>query len=1148
METTTQGINITYSVKNALDKTDEQATSWQLVQQLLKIHGEYALQRGKLIAGGKGPTRLKPRNKASWIDEVLKIFDTEMVKDLHGRLLILGLCQLEKRLKDYLDKIGFLVPLSDELKEDFESLLLPKYAGDHAYKRTFLKRLNNKPVGGTKQRGSGFVALIQGGPGLKDFAKLCHRQRWNRCYTARYVLNSSQPIYEAVQELANDLKNLSSGTASGDFLPELVSNQDIWNSDVKPWIKTEEEKFGAIGMNDRTGAEFMEVGKRLVLLIEYRRVSKEADPSSIALNELVNLIHNIPERVCLVISGLSPELAAVLEKYQSNEDPGAPVLPLSLPDDPELKSSQPLANDIPAGPDLLNLMGEVNAIAEAVVLKDLNPPLVVGILGGWGSGKSFVLHLLKNRIQEIRCEPVSSSNDDDFPFVGHPYIINFDAWTYAKSNLWASLMQKIFMELDRQIGTEQMLKTELDIAPRNGGEVWKLLNELSDNAVERIKKSKIGQEALKNVIKLNSGELEGKRLWDELEKLKKTEIDRLRIAEVDVELIRFQRDNQELLLKQSIDRDITMNAQQSALQKIGENLLETTWKKLTKNGQSEEQPPSFAQLLKAINWFSKLNKVPVSYLVGFLFFILGSVALSYLDISEVEIFGISGVGGILGIITTGFFKFQQWAGKMQQQFDDAVKENRKEPEQVYQNTIRSTIEKYGTSEKQEEPVRMDAGPEFKSIDEQAKNMMLWEQKLKEKENEVVSIRQRVGMAARHQNLLEFVQHRLEGRTYEDKLGLMHQVKDDLEELSDALMHDDGSMELFERGKPRIILLIDDLDRCPPLKVVEVLEAAQLLVKTSLFVVVIAMDVRYVTRALEHEYEGVLTPFGEPTGLDYIEKIIQIPYRVRPVSESAVKSFLWAQMKPHTDVAEEDDNNLKDTQDPGKPATPSKKPTAKQKLEEGEEGRRPDVVLNKTELRVLPKKALYFSKDEHQIITQCCSVFDVSPRTMKRLVNVFKLLKIIWYRDKLGEGPEEDIKRTMLALLVIAARYPEPMRELLHLMERKYLEAEAIADDNVVKFLTGACKKRIKDSLVPQMWKEVQEALSNDILVAQNLTFAELNEHHLHLVSSFSFVGESDPLRQVELEKNGGISHNGISTVRSSTSSTVQQKSRSPSDI
>ena len=86
-------------------------------------------------------------------------------------------------------------------------------------------------------------------------------------------------------------------------------------------------------------------------------------------------------------------------------------------------------------------------------------------------------------------------------------------------------------------------------------------------------------------------------------------------------------------------------------------------------------------------------------------------------------------------------------------------------------------------------------------------------------------------------------------------------------------------ETFPRGQPRIILMVDNLDRCPPGQVVNMLEAVQLLVKTKLFVVVLAMDVRYISRALEKEYEGILVQDGHPSGLDFIEKIVQVPYSI-----------------------------------------------------------------------------------------------------------------------------------------------------------------------------------------------------------------------------------------------------------------------------
>ncbi len=1107
-------INITPSVRNALSKIRSETTSWRLIQELLKFHGEYGNRRAAQIAESKGPSNLEKKPKERWITEVLELFDPDLVKDLHGRLLILGLCQLDENLKEFLDRIGFLLPISEELQEDFDSLLLPTYAGEQAYRRTFLKRLNNKPERGAKPRDRGFIALVKGGPGLKEMAALCHRQRWNTCYTVRYVMDQTSAIFEPVELLADDLFD-SKGSELGDFTPSV----DSWK-ELKQWIGPNAEKFGIIGAERSRSQDFMRTGQRLVVLIEYRRMPDNLSPEAIQMDDLLSVIEYIPERVCLVISGLPDSISSMLEKYHSESDANSPVLVLNIPKDLELTRSEPLSNDIPSGPDQLNLMNEVNALAEAMVLKDLKPPLVVGILGGWGSGKSFVLHLLKNRIQEIRCEPVNGPEDQGFPFVGHPYIIKFDAWTYAKSNLWASLMQKIFMDLDRQIGLEQMLTEKLgkDLKQGQSTQIWRVLNDLTEEERERITKTELGKKAVEIVDQLKSGDIQETNLWDVLEDLKTKEIRKLHTAEKQMEETRIKRDETAFELKNVIRKRIEKEAQQEAVKEIGDQLLEAAWESWSGKHQKKEVP-TFTQLKGSLSWWKVLKAESATYVVALVIFALIGLAITLLSNYQPDLkVGFSTLMGVLGSVATGYLKFQQWAKKTKDQFDDACNKNLRDLNEVYKNVVElsSKMKEGEIVGENNTDSFVNALLEDPAAMNECRTLVAQDKDYQKYKTQVATIRQRVGMAARHRNLLDFVQNRLEGRIYEDKLGLLHQVKDDLEELSDALMHDNREKPLFTRGKPRIILLIDDLDRCPPPKVVEVLEAAQLLVKTSLFVVVIAMDVRYVTRALEHQYEGVLTPLGEPTGLDYIEKIIQIPYRVRPASESAVKQFLWGQMKPHK-PEDESDTDKKSVQDQSsKLNTKSKKD---KELQQGEESRTPNTRSGKTELRILPTETLHFSESEYNTIATCCSEFDVSPRTMKRLVNVFKLLKIIWYRDKLGNGPAEDIKRTMLAMLVIAAKYPEPMRELLHLLERQYVSVEKIADKNVVEFLKEVCVRKTDKAVVPQMWHEVKDAISNDKLVAQGLTFAEFHEQHLHLVSSFSFVGESDPLRQSELEKS-----------------------------
>lgn len=1123
MNKTASELSLTPSVSYAFSKSGPEPTSWDIVATLLVNHGEYGGQRGKQIASGKGPQGTLKKTTEGWINEIGNLFDHEMVKELHGRLLILALCQIDEKLRDYLDRIGFLPALRDELLEDFDSLLLPEKAKEQAWRGYFLKKLNNKPLDGSKVRNIGFVAFVTGGPGLGDVAALCHRQRWNTSYTARYVLDSTQSIYEAIDLFIQDISAMDAAAAIGELKPSLATNADSWQKDILSFIGTEKPGLESIGIG-RT--DFLTTGKRLVLLVEYRRIPENIDLDKLGIHNLINSIHQLPERLCIVISGLPAKTQALFAKTLRSKDPGAPFLPLDLPKDLELARSQPLANDVPAGTDYLNLMGEVNAIAEAMTLKDMNPPLVVGILGGWGAGKSFILHLIKNRIQEIRCEPVDGPDDSSFPFIGHPYIINFDAWTYAKSNLWASLMQQIFIELDRQIGLEKMLQDELkqDLRKGQNTEIWRLLSDLSQDTRERLLKSDLGKKALEIVEKFKSGEVPETRLWNVLENLKKDELEKLKTAEENLEKTGVERDELTYQLKQRIEVQVEKEARGRAIKGLGVEMLQDAWKRLLKDKNEEDDPPSFNEVVGAISWFKQLKFESRTYIISLIIFALAALGISLLAKMDVwEKVSFTGLTALVGSVISGFIKFRKWSEEMRATFDESVNNHRRDPESVFESVVQLAPkpESAGNSPLSELDLPDDALlkklASDKQVQEQSRRLSAIDDQYKEYQNKVVIIRQRIGMAARHRNLLDFVKQRLEGRTYEDKLGLLHQVKDDLEELSETLLDQRANDELFPRGKPRILLLIDDLDRCPPPKVVEVLEAAQLLVKTSLFVVVIAMDVRYVTRALEHEYAGVLTPHGEPSGLDYIEKIIQIPYRVRPATASGVKSFLQNQMKPKSDVVEEKPGAI---QNVIAPAQSNIRASSASEFQQGEVSREIDLMEQKTKLRILPTDTIYFSKDEYEMMTQCCSVFDVSPRTMKRLVNVFKLFKIIWYRDKMGNGPADDIKRTMMALLVIAARYPEPMRDLLHLLERQFVLGELIIDKNVVQFLKAYCAENMKTSIVPQMWKEVSEALSNEQLVAQHLTFAELHQQHLHLVSSFSFVGENDPLRHVELQKNG----------------------------
>ena len=122
--------------------------------------------------------------------------------------------------------------------------------------------------------------------------------------------------------------------------------------------------------------------------------------------------------------------------------------------------------------------------------------------------------------------------------------------------------------------------------------------------------------------------------------------------------------------------------------------------------------------------------------------------------------------------------------------------------------------------------------------------------------------------------------------YRERLGLLSTVRRDFGDLRGWLR--DG-----DRPGPdvdRIVLYVDDLDRCPADRVVEVLEAVHLLLALDLFVVVVGVDPRWLLGSLEHHYEAQFAPRGNRPGRlrwrttpqDFLEKIFQIPFSLRPM--------------------------------------------------------------------------------------------------------------------------------------------------------------------------------------------------------------------------------------------------------------------------
>jgi formylglycine-generating enzyme required for sulfatase activity len=98
--------------------------------------------------------------------------------------------------------------------------------------------------------------------------------------------------------------------------------------------------------------------------------------------------------------------------------------------------------------------------------------------------------------------------------------------------------------------------------------------------------------------------------------------------------------------------------------------------------------------------------------------------------------------------------------------------------------------------------------------------------------------------------------------------------------------EDLSTGLLNHG--RVVVFIDDLDRCLPDKAVEVLEAVKLFLDVPGFVFVLGVDRAVIAEGIRVRYRDYET---ELDGARYLEKIIQIPFKLPPIDAATVTRYV-----------------------------------------------------------------------------------------------------------------------------------------------------------------------------------------------------------------------------------------------------------------
>lgn len=126
------------------------------------------------------------------------------------------------------------------------------------------------------------------------------------------------------------------------------------------------------------------------------------------------------------------------------------------------------------------------------------------------------------------------------------------------------------------------------------------------------------------------------------------------------------------------------------------------------------------------------------------------------------------------------------------------------------------------------------------------------------------------------------------------------IKDDVEEDSKIVREfRDDFKEMIDKSEiKKLVVIIDDLDRCTPERIIENLEAIKLFLNVDKTAFIIGADPRIVRHAIEHRYktdsiENSNDPESRNNRIvsDYLEKLIQIPYNLPKLSDHEVETYM-----------------------------------------------------------------------------------------------------------------------------------------------------------------------------------------------------------------------------------------------------------------
>ena len=669
--------------------------------------------------------------------------------------------------------------------------------------------------------------------------------------------------------------------------------------------------------------------------------------------------------------------------------------------------------------DSLDAKEQAKIFAALLVAEQVRPPLALGLFGDWGVGKTFFMRLMQETVASVagkQARPKSGAGS-----VYRAAQIEFNAWHYVDSDLWASLASHIFDGLSEELRgpgdtveeVRRRLRRSVNSSKRERKEAAAAIEAARQERKQAAFDMKDRREKRERVAALHdSNRLE--RIWRAVLAIKP---DPSKPHKKDWPDVSGLKNKAEEVANRLGICDAIDSAEQA--KRVYRSLCDLS-------GRGSVLARAFASDFTGGRVF--LSALIVSLLLGAIVawpWLVGRIENSFAFLEGSLVRWIS---PFLQLSTAAGAAIA-WAVKNLKAISSAM-DCLEQLDKEFRNP-RIRLPRPSICE-----IRLKRGIEKLDADIAAEKV-----RMEEAERQIAEAQAEIQRINAGGLVYDFLEERVRDTRYLDRLGLISVIRRDFEHLSGLLCdwrrhggqgaeNGEDSTEKTRDSRPieRIILYIDDLDRCPPKRVVEVLQAVHLLLAFDLFVVVVAVDPRWLERSLNEAYNPVkddgsgeypTLPRHRFSAHNYLEKIFQIPFSLPEMEKEGYRKLIASIVStPRSQAEEKRAERLengegaagiaeeKDNAKALEPPVDGAEPHDEKRREKGDKA--VDFNMSASEKEVLEQEekarkqeqeeagkrieSMLLDESEEKFIA-ALHVFIGTPRLAKRFVNIYRLIRV-----------------------------------------------------------------------------------------------------------------------------------------------------------